>query len=264
MIKTKLLWILLLFTFKLLAQSDTSIVHKDTAFYKFENGFLHSCQRDIAEGYSISAGTNPNIHLYTVNYLQSDNFMVAFEVYDKTFSNKENNVKSNLRIKNGKYEELYISGEKRLSCNYVENKLDGEFKVFYKNGTVKRAEQWQNGEWKNGACFDEDGNKIEYCSYQELAEFDGGLSELYKYIGQTLIYPKIAQRNGIEGKVILSFTIDTDGSITDIKIVKSINTFLDAEAYRIVKEMPNWKPGKFEGKLVKTEFSLPINFKLVN
>ena len=64
--------------------------------------------------------------------------------------------------------------------------------------------------------------------------------------------------------MILSFTIDTDGSITDIKIVKSINTFLDAEAYRIVKEMPNWKPGKFEGKLVKTEFSLPINFKLVN
>jgi TonB family protein len=95
-----------------------------------------------------------------------------------------------------------------------------------------------------------------------MAEYIGGVTELYKFIGQTLVYPKDAMRNDIQGVVYVSFIIDTDGSVTNAKIIKSIEKQLDDEALRIVNEMPKWKPGKFEGKLVKTEFALPVNFKL--
>jgi len=67
---------------------------------------------------------------------------------------------------------------------------------------------------------------------------------------------------GIQGRVYIHFLINKDGSITDVKVVKSINKDIDAEAVRIVKEMHKWKPGRFEGKLVINEFTLPINFKL--
>ena len=113
-----------------------------------------------------------------------------------------------------RYEEWYLSGEKKVTCFYTENKLNGEFKVFYRNGNLKRVEQWQNGEWQNGECFDEQGNKTQYCSYQEMAEYIGGVTELYKFIGQTLVYPKDAMRDEIQGVVYVSFIIDTDGSVT--------------------------------------------------
>ena len=188
--------------------------------------------------------------------------MAEYEMYDRKINNARNDVRSTLPIKNGKYEEWYISGEKRVTCFYTEDKLNGEFKVFHQNGTIKRLEQWQNGEWQNGECFDELGNKTEYCSYQEMAEFIGGLPALFNFIGKNLVYPKHAEKNGIQGRVYVSFVIDVDGSVMNVKIVKGVDNYLDEEAVRIVSGMPKWEPGRFEGKLVKTEFTLPINFKL--
>lgn len=258
--KHNLLFLLLFFAIEISAQSDVATINRDSIFYRNENGFIIKCHRSKAEAFAIAEAMNPNLYVHKIYYLHAENLMAAYEVYDKKSANK--NVSATLPIKNGKYEEWYLSGEKKVTCFYTENKLNGEFKVFYRNGNLKRVEQWQNGEWQNGECFDEQGNKTQYCSYQEMAEYIGGVTELYKFIGQTLVYPKDAMRDEIQGVVYVSFIIDTDGSVINPKIIKSVEKKLDDEALRIVNQMPKWKPGKFEGELVKTEFALPVNFKL--
>ncbi|KUK57631.1 MAG: TonB family protein [Bacteroidetes bacterium 38_7] len=257
MIKINIFLILLFFTIEISAQSDSGVSNSDTIFHRYENGFIINCQRANAEGYSIPRSKyNSFYYVNKIYYLQTDSLMAEYEAYD-VISNG-----TTITIKNGKYEEWYISGEKRVSCFYSDNKLNGEFKVYYKNGNLKRSELWKNGEWQHGECFDEFGNKTQYCSYHELPEYIGGLPALYKYLSKNTVYPKDASKNRIQGRVLVVFIIETDGSITDVKIAKGVDKHLDYEAMRVVSKMPKWKPGRFEGNLVKSKITLPITFKL--
>ena len=83
-----------------------------------------------------------------------------------------------------------------------------------------------------------------------------------KYISKNLIYPQIAKEIGIQGRVIVSFVIEKDGSLTNIKVAKDIGGNCGEEAVRIIKSMPKWTPGKNKGKVVRTQISIPIIFSL--
>ena len=107
------------------------------------------------------------------------------------------------------------------------------------------------------------GEKI-YDFVEEMPQFPGGEAACTKYISTHIIYPPAAVEHGVEGKVILTFTVDTDGSISDIKIVKNQPMGCGEEAVRVVKAMPKWKPGRQNGKAVKTRLNLPVSFKLEN
>ncbi len=97
---------------------------------------------------------------------------------------------------------------------------------------------------------------------QEMPEFPGGLSALLNYVGKTLKYPADAQINNIQGKVILKFVVNTDGSVDRIEIIRGIDPLLDNEAIRVVKTLPKFRPGKQDGVPVPVWFMLPINFKI--
>ncbi len=97
---------------------------------------------------------------------------------------------------------------------------------------------------------------------EEMPEFVGGNEELIAFLSKNIKYPKEAKDNDIEGKVIVSFVIDTDGSVTDAEVVRSVGSGCDEEAVRVVSSMPKWIPGKQRGKAVKVSFKLPINFAL--
>ena len=99
---------------------------------------------------------------------------------------------------------------------------------------------------------------------EEMPIYLGGHEALMKYIQQNVKYPKEAQEQGKQGRVIVQFVVEKDGSITDAKIAKSVDPQLDAEALRIVNAMPNWTPGKQRGKEVRTYFTLPVTFRLSN
>lgn len=75
-------------------------------------------------------------------------------------------------------------------------------------------------------------------------------------------YPMIAQENNIQGKVFVQFVIEKDGSVSDVKVARSVDPSLDKEAIRVVKAMPKWKPGKQRGKPVRVSYTVPINFQL--
>ena len=97
---------------------------------------------------------------------------------------------------------------------------------------------------------------------EQMPEFPGGPQALFEWLSKNITYPVIAQENGIQGRVIVRFAVDCDGSITDVKVMTSVNPALDKEAVRVVKSMPRWKPGKQNGKTVKVRSTVPVTFSL--
>lgn len=97
---------------------------------------------------------------------------------------------------------------------------------------------------------------------EKMPEFPGGQQKLMKYLSENIKYPIIAQENGIQGRVIVQFTVRRDGAIDDVVVVRSADPSLDKEAVRLTKSMPNWTPGKQRGKAVSCKYTLPVVFKL--
>lgn len=111
-------------------------------------------------------------------------------------------------------------------------------------------------------AVDADDNPLRLRVVEQLPEFPGGIVELMKWITKNLKYPYLAQKQKIEGQVKVTFIINRDGSIGDIKVVKSVHPLLDNEALRVVKAMPQWKPGIENGKPCRTMFAIPVEFRL--
>lgn len=101
-----------------------------------------------------------------------------------------------------------------------------------------------------------------FATVEKVAEFPGGMSAMMKFVKKNQIYPKTAQRMGVEGKVYVVFIVEKDGSISNVKIHRGINGDLDKEAIRIVSMFPKWNPGMQNGQAVKSQFILPIPFNL--
>ena len=101
-----------------------------------------------------------------------------------------------------------------------------------------------------------------YTWAEEMPRFPGGDSELMKFFSENLVYPEIAKRAGIEGRVILSFIVDKNGNIIDVEVAKSIGAGCDEEAMRVLKIMPHWIPGKQNGNPVLTRIKIQFFFKL--
>lgn len=109
---------------------------------------------------------------------------------------------------------------------------------------------------------DLDDEPLNFRIVSQLPEFPGGLSEYVKWLTKNLKYPEEARRQHLQGKVMVSFVINRDGSLTDIKVEKGVHPLLDNEALRVMKTMPKWKPGIQDDKPCRTLFAVPIIFKL--
>lgn len=103
-----------------------------------------------------------------------------------------------------------------------------------------------------------------FVAVEQQAEFPGGQAALMKWLGQNIRYPEAAAQNDIQGRVIVKFVVEKDGSIGQATIVKGVDKDLDREALRVVKKMPKWQPGKNNGVAVRSYFNLPVTFKLQN
>ena len=98
---------------------------------------------------------------------------------------------------------------------------------------------------------------------EQPAEFPGGMQAMYKWLSDNIQYPRISRDNNSQGKTILRFVVNSDGSIQGIEVIKSSgDMYLDKEAVRVVGEMPRWSPGKQAGKAVRCWFTLPVMFRL--
>ena len=101
-----------------------------------------------------------------------------------------------------------------------------------------------------------------YFKVDEMPKFPGGMEKMKSYIVDQLVYPPESKKNEIQGKVFISFVVDTDGSVVDAKVVRGVDPILDKEALRVISELPKWTPGKDKGKLVKVGYTVPVQFAL--
>ncbi|MCD8261432.1 MAG: energy transducer TonB, partial [Bacteroides sp.] len=97
---------------------------------------------------------------------------------------------------------------------------------------------------------------------EQMPEFPGGMAALMTWLSKNIKYPIIAQENGTQGRVIVQFVVNRDGTIVDPVVAKGVDPYLDKEALRVIAAMPKWSPGMQRGKAVRVKFTLPVQFKL--
>ncbi len=139
---------------------------------------------------------------------------------------------------------------------------NGELKTYWDNGQLKRHDVFTNGKQITSVTWDHDGSEVEYYDYFIPPEYPDGLQKLFKFIANTLKYPELAKQYNVQGRVLVSFVVEKDGSVSNIKIAKNAAKILDDEAIRIIKLLPNWKPGMTDGEKIKMTYKLPITFRI--
>jgi len=109
----------------------------------------------------------------------------------------------------------------------------------------------------------EDSNEI-FSAVEHSAEFPGGIEKFYAYLQKNVHYPAIARENNVQGKVFMTFVVEKDGSLTDVKVMRGIGSGCDEEATRVIKASPKWKPGEQNGRTVRQQYTVPISFTLAD
>jgi protein TonB len=166
------------------------------------------------------------------------------------------------RILDGESKYFYMSGQLHWKIDYKTGKFNGKRLSYYENGKLKREDIFEDNLFISGKCFGVDGSDTTYYEFEKMPQYPGGEEELFKYLQNEVKYPKKSRRKGITGKVYINFEIDKDGNVSNVSVVKSVDSLLDAEALRAVQLMPRWTPGYQDGVPVRVQYNLPINFTL--
>jgi len=144
-----------------------------------------------------------------------------------------------------------------------DGKRDGECTGSEFNGTWKYTEKYDNGVLISGTMTDDKGVVSTYTQTRSTApQYKGGLSAFYKYLGNKIVYPEYESDHKIQGVVVMSFVVEKNGKISDIKILNPVSPAIDKEATRVVKNSPLWIAGTRFGRPVRVSYVLPLNFSL--
>lgn len=105
-------------------------------------------------------------------------------------------------------------------------------------------------------------NQSVYNAVDQMPEFPGGMPAMMEFLQTNIKYPKDAIKQNVGGRVMVMFVVETDGSLSNVRVARKVFPSLDAEAVRVVKAMPKWKPGKEKGRVVRVNFTMPIAFSI--
>ncbi len=151
---------------------------------------------------------------------------------------------------------LYQDGNKKKGISFTDERLPKENKT---NWTIVYNEKWNEVMQSDPGTPD---NPI-FEVVEHMPEFTGGgMPALMEYLSKNIKYPEAAMKKGIQGRGIVQFVVEKDGSITNVKILRGVDPELDKEAVRVVSAMPKWKPGTQRGEAVRVRFTVPVMFRL--
>ena len=105
-------------------------------------------------------------------------------------------------------------------------------------------------------------NQKVFDTVEQMPEYPGGMQAMIEFLQTNMKYPEDAAKQKVEGRVMVQFVVETDGSVSDVHVAKQVFPSLDAEAVRVVQAMPKWTPGKEKGKVVRVKYNLPIVFRM--
>ncbi|NEN25208.1 TonB family protein [Cryomorpha ignava] len=152
------------------------------------------------------------------------------------------------------------NGLKEREGNYSKGKYNGKWLFYGIDG-----EPTEIGVYKKNVLLKTtlpDGSPVAFTTIESMPDYPGGEEAMMMYLANAITYPADAKEEGVEGEVVVSFLIGTEGWIEDINILKSVHPSIDTEVIRIMSAMPQWTPGYQDGKPVKVQYNLPVNFKL--
>lgn len=168
--------------------------------------------------------------------------------------------------------EYYDSGQLKNEVYYSDANGNREIKAksYYPGGQLKRDDMYidtpvkEGGRYQlqRGICLSENGEEIAHTPFIRMPQFPGGTQKLKEYIAKNVKYPVAAQKTNAQGRVIVKYVVAKNGKITQAKVVRSVDKYLDQEALRVVNSMPDWQPGIQYGEFVKVSYSIPVNFVL--
>jgi TonB family protein len=165
-------------------------------------------------------------------------------------------------IKQGYYTKWYTNGQIYIRHLNDNNRIQGYYRVYWKNGIVKREEFYKKGVFQNGKCYDSTGKEVDFYEFSIQPAYTGGDAEMIKYLVNHVKYPDLARENGISGTVFIQFIVRKDGRIDNVKIKISAHPSLDEESLRVIRNMPPWQPGYYDGKASDVKMVLPLKYIL--
>lgn len=176
-------------------------------------------------------------------------FYINDSIYSKDyFSNYKK------REIDGTSERWYPNGKKESLAIFVKGKQEGPQTRYYESGKVKRIENFLNGSFVDGKCFDENETEIAFFPYYIKPEFPGGKEAFFSYLDQNF-----KSVNNRLGEVILEFSVELDGSLNHFEVIKSVKKEIDLAVIKTLVKGPKWIPGKVDGKVTAIKHKLSIS-----
>lgn len=168
------------------------------------------------------------------------------------------------KIYNGTFETFFADGKVESHAEFEHGKQVGELRIYYPAGQLKRREIYVNDKRTSGECYAVDGKSVKFFEYWQPPMYLGGNGSnqaIVAAVTRKVKYPMEARLANIEGRVVVSFVVDTKGLVTNIKIEKSASPVLDEAAIKAVKELKRFSPGRKDGELMAVSYTVPINFQ---
>jgi len=163
----------------------------------------------------------------------------------------------------GYWQSWYNNRNMNYAGSYKLGKREGEWKFYFKSGNLAAKEVYVSGVATDAKWFDEDAKPVTAIEPYELSpEFPGGSSEMAMHIMNNFEYPELAREMGEQGTVWVEFLVYSDGEIRDIKVIVSVSSSIDDEVIRIIKLMPNWRPGLDHNRNSPIRYTIPIKCRL--
>lgn len=165
-------------------------------------------------------------------------------------------------IVHGTFQNWYENGTTEWYQEFKHGVQNGITKQFYPNGKLKRYELYASGKRTLGKLYDVNGKQIKFVEYKILPTYEGGVQKLLQDIKERTVYPEVARRQFIEGKVIVAFVVDKNGAVKNLRIVESISPLLNDAAMDAVRKLDLFTPGKIDGVPVEVYYTVPITFQI--
>ena len=169
----------------------------------------------------------------------------------------EGTKKGTVTDREGKFQ-IEVSMGDEITASYIgyESKTIGVSKLYSESS---KTNEYYIGLHKEAEA---DNSEKVYDVVEQMPEFSSGHTALFEYLSKSIRYPEEARKNSIQGRVIVTFVVEKDGSVSNAHVVKSVDPLLDAEALRIINVMPQWTPGKQGGEPVRVKYTVPVTFRL--
>ncbi|HWK02025.1 MAG TPA: TonB family protein [Puia sp.] len=157
----------------------------------------------------------------------------------------------------------YASGQVQMTGNNKEDEAHGEWTGYYPSGKISGKAGFKKDKQISGTFYHEDGTRDKTITeFWRESEFPGGLPQWLRFLNKTLRYPDSAVEHDIEGTVVIGFMVSKEGKVDDMKVIQSVNKYLDEEALRVMRQTPDWRPAITGGILSESYKKQPIVFKL--